>query len=337
MTPGAPSGWGDGSRLEQASAWRLRIEADENLAVSEDFQTWLSESQNREIYGRVCATWDSLDDHLAAPQFLAVRRDTLSRARRAARGHLPDRRQLFAAAMLGIAMAAGIGALRYWIWPSDYATGIGERRVVVLEDGSRVSLDSNSEVRVHYTKAVRQLVLEHGRARFDVVHNIGRPFTVTAGDETVVAVGTTFDVEKLGDKVLVTLIEGRVLVRTEAGPVMASHGGPAPARTTALAAGQELIALADRKPVLQPTNIAVATAWESGRLVFNSEPLAEVVERINRYTDKPLLVDPDVAGVKVSGVFNAGDINSFVDAITNYFPIQAGIGNDGQTLLQKRS
>lgn len=338
MNPGAPSGWSHGSRLEQASAWRMRIETDEDLAVSEDFQIWLSEPQNREVYGRVCATWDSLDDHLAAPQLLAIRRDALARARRAAaRGHLPDRRRLSAVvALLGIAVA-GIGIWRYWPWPSDYATGVGERRVVMLEDGSRVSLDSNSEVRVRYTKAARELVLEHGRARFDVAHNMARPFTVMAGNETVVAVGTTFDVEKLSNKVLVTLIEGRVFVRTETGSYVVFRGEHKPNRTTRLIAGQQLVTSGDRMPVLQPANITVATAWESGHLIFNNEPLVEAVERINRYTEKTVLVDPGVAGVRISGVFNAGDINSFIDAITSYFPIQAGIGDNNQTLLQKRS
>ncbi len=140
MTQGAPSGWSHGSRLEQASAWRLRVEADEAIAVSADFQVWLSEPGNREVYGRVCATWDSLDDHLAAPQLLAIRQDALSRTRRtAAAGHLPGRRRLTAvAAVVMVAATAGIGAWRYWISLSDYATGVGERRVVVLEDGSRV-------------------------------------------------------------------------------------------------------------------------------------------------------------------------------------------------------
>jgi len=325
------------SSVEEAGAWRIRIEADERVADSSEFLAWFAEPANRDAYARACATWDAFEDHLAAPQLIAVRRDALERARQASMFRfVPTRRRIAAAAAgLLLAVGAGIGVWHTLAAPSEYATGLGERRVVTLSDGSRLSLDSDTAVRVHYTKAVRQLVLERGRARFDVAHNIARPFTVTAGDETVVAVGTSFDVERLGQKVLVTLIEGRVVVKT------ASTAQDTPAevlrKPVALAAGQELVANADTKPSIMPASLPVATAWETGRLVLNNETLGEAVERINRYTDKPLLVDPSVANVRISGVFNAGDVASFVDAVTSYFPVQASVNDSNQTVLQKRS
>ncbi len=177
---------------------------------------------------------------------------------------------------------------------------------------------------MHYTQSARQLSLEQGRARFDVSHDISRPFNVTAGNETVVAVGTSFDVERLSGKVLVTLIEGHVVVKSNSDA------------SIALAAGQELVANRDAPPLIKVADMPVVTAWETGRLIFNNEPLDEAVARINRYTDKPLTVEPSAAALHISGVFNAGDIDAFVDAVTSYFPIVASTTADNRIVLQKR-
>ena len=325
------------TRLEEAAAWRVRIEADEDLARCGEFLKWFAEPLNQEAYGRICSTWDRFEDNQAAPEFIGIRRDALHRARVASLQHfVPQnrRKQAFAAALIFGILAS---VITWWLWftPTEYATGTGVRQVVNLEDGSRLSLDSDTAVSVYYTKAARQLVLERGRARFDVAHDITRPFTVRAGNETVVAVGTSFDVERLSQKVLVTLIEGHVVVKSTTGGV--TKIVPIVPKPMALVAGQQLVASLNAKPAIVPASLPIATAWETGRLILNNEPLGEAVERVNRYTDKPLIVDPAVAMVRVSGVFNAGDVGAFVDAITSYFPIQASVSADNHVVLQKRS
>src|SRR3546814_3917007 len=103
-------------------------------------------------------------------------------------------------------------------WSSDvcssdlYRTVLGERRVVTLADGSTVSLDAASEVRVAYSERARELALVRGQARFDVAHDPRRPFAVQARDQRVVATGTAFNVDLFGPQVLITLIEGHVQV-----------------------------------------------------------------------------------------------------------------------------
>lgn len=321
----------------EAATWRMRIEETPELAHSTEFLTWLEDPQNREAFAQVSATWDAFDHHLASPGLIAIRRDALKRARRASlRPFLPARRRLGAmAAALVLSVAGGVAGWQMWFAPTEYSTGIGERRAITLEDGSRISLDSDTAVAVRYSEEERSLELERGRARFDVKHDIARPFTVTAGRETVVAVGTSFDVERLGQKVLVTLIEGRVVVQSAQG-LVSSLSAP-PTKPVALAAGQQLVAARDVAPAVKKADLPIATAWEAGRLILNNETLAEAVERVNRYTNKPLRVDPEVAGLRVSGVFNAGDVSSFVEAITSYFPVQAGVSWDNRIVLEKRS
>lgn len=337
MTASSPCGKDLDDRLEAAAAWRVRIEEDATVCHSPAFLSWIADSANREAYGRTTSTWALFGEYTAAPEILALRSQALHRARMAfRRSFFPRRRILRAmAATLVLAAFGGLGAWQFWFGPAEYRTGIGERRTITLEDGSRVSLDSDTEVRVEYSERARNLVLEHGRARFDVAHNVNRPFTVTAEDETVVAVGTSFSVERINNTVLVTMIEGRVVVKSSSGKT--KHLSAPARKLTSLIAGQELIVKANALPVIRVANLPVATAWETGRLVFNNEPLGEAVARVNRYTDKPLAVDPSVANVHISGVFNAGDVSAFIDAVTSYFPVSASTSADGRIVLQKRS
>ncbi len=341
MSNGIPLEKEYSTRTKQASAWRIRIDADARLEESDEFQAWYSASENQEAYAQICATWDAFDEHQAAPQLVEIRRDALADARQAlGRGSSSRGRHTGApAAALILAVGTAIGTWQYFQTPEEFVTGIGERRTVVLDDGSRISLDSNTDVRVRYSKAKRELVLERGRARFDVAHNINRPFMVSAGTETVIAVGTSFNVERLGQKVLVTLIEGRVVVKTDDDSSSTEAVEPTTLRfkPVALNAGQQLVSVADLKPVVVPVNLPVATAWESGHLIFNDVPLSEAVEEVNRYTDKPLRVDAGVAQLRVSGVFNAGDVNAFIDAITSFFPVQATVNDGNQIVLERRS
>lgn len=321
------------ARLEDAAGWRLRIEADAAVGQSEAFLAWLSDARNMGAFDRVCATWNVFDDSLAAPEMIAIRHDTLARLRRRTLGRSISFRRSMMAVAATLAVFIGVwGMWRAAPRPVEYATDIGERRTISLEDGSRILLDSDSSVSVRYTNTVRELKLMRGRARFDVAHNIARPFTVTAGNETVVAVGTAFNVERLGPKIVVMLLEGRVVVKPAP-----SHPDAARALPVSMTAGQMLVANGNRPPVLTRVSLAVANAWEAGHLIFDGAPLGEVVEQVDRYTNKPLQVDPAVADLRISGAFNAGDVASFVDAITSYFPVQASTSTDDRIVLQKRS
>lgn len=321
----------DKRRLETAAAWHLRLKAQPALEITPEFQTWAGDGDNQRALQAVEAGLADLAGQGGSPELLALRRDALARARRrGARRFLPRHALRYAAA--GIVLLMGLGGALYLQFgrAQNYETETGERRVVALPDGSRVSLDSNSQVRVRYSETGRSLELDHGRARFDVAHDMRRPFTVRAGDETVVAVGTSFDVERLGPKVVVTLIQGRIVVKH------AGHDEPHRPAPVAMTAGEELVVADGVRPSVTPANLQVATAWEAGRLVFRDETLAEAVERVNRYTDQPLTVDPSVAQIRISGSFNAGDVGSFVSAVTGYFPVVATTTANNGILLQRR-
>jgi transmembrane sensor len=241
-------------------------------------------------------------------------------------------------------LVVGLLSLSGYRWltgPADYETALGERRVITLSDGSRVSLDSNSEVTVKYTANARLLNLLRGQARFDVAHNVERPFSVVAGDQKVIATGTAFNIDLSGPKVLVTLIEGHVVVVDEATnkPAVVTASVPPPvSRTTELKAGQQLAALPAAVPEVEPANIKRVTAWTTGQLMFDNERLLDVVARINRYTDKPISIDdPKVGAMRISGVFNTGDVTGFVAIVTQYLPVEAVSDSEGNVTLKSKS
>jgi transmembrane sensor len=327
--------------LQAATVWRMRMDAPEWSAADEAaFQAWLAEDElHRRAFERTGQVWELVDSQAASPDIMVIRRDALDRAQRAARGRLArwrrpmlelPRRRALAALAAGLLVAAGLGAYQL-LAPDVYATGRSERRVVTLADGSTLSLDAMTRVLVDYSDDARRLRLLKGQARFDVAHDVSRPFSVRAWDRTVVATGTAFNIDVFGGQARVTLIEGRVLVM----PTAPRPGQAAPAaKPVELRAGEQLVASGEAPAkVVAGVDLQQATAWQQGKLMFDKEPLAEAVARMNRYSQRKIIVGDPVAGAApVSGAFDAGNTKGFLEAVTTYLPITATDGPEGVTL-----
>jgi transmembrane sensor len=80
-------------------------------------------------------------------------------------------------------------------------------RVKALSHGAAVSVEGNEAKRIH-------LRLDAGGARFDVIPDKQREFTVRAGSVEVAVLGTVFDVERSEGRVRVSVSRGKVRVRT---------------------------------------------------------------------------------------------------------------------------
>jgi transmembrane sensor len=285
------------------------------------------------------SSWVAVADHAESPALLVLRRNALDRAQREARRRWSPGWRIVAAACLVLLIGLGV-FIAASVWRADqpitYATELGERRVVTLTDGSRVSLDSASEVRVLYTAAARDIELVSGQARFDVAHDVSRRFMVRAGDQTVIATGTAFNVDMIGGRVSVTLIEGSVVVLDADAPrrALAAPGHDGGIR---LRVGQQLVATPREPPTVQVASLERATAWESGQLIFEDESLAAIAGRMSRYAAHPITVEPAAANHRISGVFRAGDVATFVDTVTRYLPVRATTNPDGSVVLKGAS
>jgi transmembrane sensor len=186
----------------EAAAWIVRLHGPHRSPELEAaFRDWLAaHPENGKQFERVTEVWDagSSVPVPGAPR-LATWKESASQRTRAA------------GVLLVICGLVGWGVWRAWADPT-YTTGIGEQRIVRLDDGTRLSLNSGTRVRIAYDNSERRVELERGEAYFEVAHNPARPFIVTAGNHQVTALGTVFVVRYEAAQTAVTLLEGKVAV-----------------------------------------------------------------------------------------------------------------------------
>ena len=222
-------------------------------------------------------------------------------------------------------------------------TDRGERREVVLADGSRLQVDPETRLRVKYSDSVRKVLLERGRALFHVAKNPNRPFLVQADATTVRAVGTAFGVEQRLQGVIVTVAEGKVAVfqsGNEASPVSSSHGQvirSSDRLSPETRGAGEVLLTANQQVTVQTSGSAEpvrqidsqrALAWAQGRLIFQNDQLGQAIAEFNRYNHVQLTVtDPELAAKPVSGVFNAAEPEAFIAFLQSVTEIE--IARDG--------
>jgi len=220
------------------------------------------------------------------------------------------------AASLAIVTLAGV----WWLYPNvntnTYITSIGEQKSFPLSDGSVVTLNAVSKLRIRYTERYRDVQLLSGEALFTVAKNKLRPFRVLTNDSVTQAVGTQFDVYHRGAETIVTVVEGTV---DFSAPQLPEHNSAAgvevggSSRIVRVTKGQRArLGVRSEQIMVSATNPAVATAWRERRLTFESRPLAEVVAQFNLYNRVPFEIrDSALNTVQVSGSFNANDPQSF--------------------------
>lgn len=330
------------SRNEQASEWCVRV-ATGSLSPSEQaaFDAWTrADPANSRAFDQALTVWQGMRAIVETPEIISHRADALDALRRANRQRWSRRLTsrwrwpLAAAASFLLVAFAGLWLLANT--PRYYATGLGERRTLILSDGSRLSLDAETKVAVRFLSDRRDLRLLSGRAKFDVAHDLRRPFSVEAGDRTVIATGTAFSVELLGRQVHVIVYDGHVaVVNGKVAPRdllrLKEHPGHA---AISVSPGTELVATADSRtaPQLMPADISRSLTWEGGQFNFVDEPLASAVERLNRYNaNKMVIADDRTAAIEINGVFNAGDTAAFVEAVSAVYPVR--VSHEGEEIV----
>jgi transmembrane sensor len=200
----------------------------------------------------------------------------------------------------------------------------------VLDDGSRVLLDTRSRLRVAFTADARDIELLEGQAHFEVATDARRPFRVRSGSAEVVAVGTRFDVAALPTRTTVTLIEGRVNVRTLPS---ASHSEP---QVAAMTPGQQLGITSDGQLVDElVVKIENVTAWQRGTLVLDDVPLPDALAAMNRYSVTQIVIpSPALQSHRVSGVFHVGDVETEALALQRFFGLRETMHSDRAIVLE---
>jgi transmembrane sensor len=300
----------------EASVWIVRLHgAHRTPDLEAGFRRWLAASpDNAAEFERVTSVWE------AAPHASIA---GLPRTVHRGRASSNYRHWAIAAMLLLIAVAGTF--VRYRLEQNlEYVTAIGEQRTVPLEDGSRIALNSNSELKIEFTAGKRAVRLLRGEAFFEVAHNKQRPFVVIAGDNQVTAVGTAFEVRYEPDHIDVTLVEGKVNVTSTAeapelpAGVPSSKAGLGELSSSgyAMTAGERLRVTKGAPTIVDEPRVDAVTAWRRGEVMLDDTPLTDAIAEMNRYSKSPLILDGNgIATLRVSGIYHAGDSEGFAQSV----------------------
>lgn len=222
----------------------------------------------------------------------------------------------WAAAAALLVTAVGLGWML--LLPGvSYRTAKGSIEAVPMQDGSTITLNTDSEIRVAITQTERRVDLEQGEAFFEVAKDEKRPFVVRAGHDRIIAVGTKFSVRREADNVRVIVTEGKVRVehagsQRQTPPALIVAGSIAVAGDAGVLVGDEAL------PELQEH-----LSWREGFVTFHGTPLADAVAEFNRYSARPIVIDdPALASIRIGGNFRFSNAEGFVRLLAEAFPIR---------------
>ena len=195
---------------------------------------------------------------------------------------------------------------------ADYRSGVGERREVSLPDGGTVVLNTDSAVDVAYGAGERRLTLRRGEVLVQTRpdHAGNRPFIVATCHGRIRALGTRFTVRVDDDGSRVTVLEHAVEITPRA--------PSATVRT--LVAGQHSRFDANHAGLPTPAPLQ-ADAWARGMLAVQDMRLDTFAVELSRYRHGLLRVEPQVAGLRLSGAFQLDDTDAVLANLARMLPV----------------
>jgi len=276
--------------------------------IQEAFDAWMTESSAHVLaYWRLDAAWKRAERLVA----LTPAQETAAHGRTRRFGFLR------VAIGLTIAVMAGAGALYLRPTPvHTYTTALGEAKTVVLSDGSRIELNTDSMLRLADGRT-RKAWLDKGEAYFQIRHDGANPFIVMAGGHRVIDLGTAFTVRADKDRLEVSLLQGRARLETADASVQ-EH-------SAVLMPGDVLVATPTSLSVTRHSEhrLVEALGWRHGVLVFDQTTLADAADEFNRYNRIKLIVADDAAGRRTIGAtFPVHDVELFAHVAQQVLGLQ---------------
>ena len=340
---------------KSAHLWRARID-DGGLPVETqaEFERWMAaDPRHGEEFAEAEMLWKALggisyDPSLERPAgVFSLVRTTVRRRSRSIRGGLAAASTVLTATAAAIVLIVVLIDAPEQVAPLPdpvvFETASAQIANVVLEDGSRVTLGARSRLDVVLTATGRRAELLEGAAFFAIAPDANRPFTVTAGAAEVQVIGTVFDLQRKGDSLYVAVEEGAVRVSH---PFVVegvndstvdgewARGADPVLATVALAAGQGVSAT--RTSGLGNVRVVPAGelgAWRYGQLVYVRATLAEIVDDVNRYAEHPVAIKPAARTLKLSGTFDADDIDGLLATLEAALPVRVERNGNTQIIV----
>lgn len=288
----------------EAAAWIARLHGSDRTAADESsFRRWLAaKPEHAAAFERMTELWEA---------GARLKSTALSRA-----PSQPRHRSWAPAALAATLLIVVAAGAMFLMRSGAETTRIGEQRILALEDGTRVTLNTATRLEVRYDKNQRNIVLKTGEALFEVARQPGRPFVVTAGGRKVTALGTSFVVRQDDARLSVILVDGKVSISRE-------DNDSGESENIVMTPGQRLTFAPAQPPALDLPRLDKVTAWRQGQIALDDMPLADAIAEMNRYSPVRLIVEGGaVDRVRVSGAFRAGDNAEFARALSRTHGLQ---------------
>jgi transmembrane sensor len=301
----------------QAAAWFTRNRQPQGRAVRQAFEQWLREPEHAKAYRAFEELWADLGElqQLNRPIPLpTAKRKTLWRPTLAV-----------AAALVCAVLATHLGT-SHEVYQQQISAQAKGMRSFELPDGSTLSVNANTQLRVDFDSHQRRLFLDRGQFYIEVAPDKERPMWVQTGDATVRVVGTGFDVRRTEKQLVVSVAHGQVAFAPDN-------------RTPLLLGAQQQAAVDLASGSVQQHTLAVSQVadWRSGHLSFRNRELSSLVDELNLYRAKPvLLANPKLGQFKVSGNLDVEDPDALINALPALIPVKTVALADGQIRIENR-
>ncbi|MBK5373074.1 FecR family protein [Pseudomonas sp. TH43] len=297
----------DEAVIDEAAQWMALLQSDDiSLAERAAFEAWrVADPRHQQIIEQMGGGLNLLRN----PNLRGVPRNSLLHSLNA-----PSSRRRFISgslSVLGVALLGGLLGRRYGWLPEagELATGMGERRDFTLEDGSALTLNARSRVVPLFDHTQRLLALRSGELWVDVAKDPSRPFVVETEHGRMRALGTKFLVQQSDELTRLVMLHSQVEVVTASG-----------ARQV-VEAGESLLFNDLGILSLQRSN-GHESAWTQGRLEVRDRPLSEVIDSLRRYRRGIVHVSPEVADLRLSGLYPLDDSDRTLQLLERSLPIR---------------
>jgi transmembrane sensor len=317
-----------------AEGWFARLHSPDCMpSEREAFARWMVDPANASAY-EACQTISALSSDLRAHRALVddlLQDAGVSHSEKATSPLARNWTPAMALAATVAALAIGLNAVftPNRPLPLTATTERGQQREVMLADGSRIQLNTDTILDWRMTTNERWVHLKRGEAYFDVARDTKRPFVVRAGSSEVRVLGTQFSVREENGRLQVIVRQGKVDVVPDSSriaDVTPTKVELTPGKHLSYNDTDNVVRIA----VVDPER---SLAWRSGTLDFDAVTLDEAVSEINRYVSRPLVViDSRLSGLRLSGRFNVGDSAAFLFTLRERFGILATFDRDTVSL-----
>lgn len=332
MPSGSDRGRG-GSGDDEAPDWWSRMRGPDADQHRPAFERWLAaDPRHREAYSKAQEAWQ-----------LSTEFENTEMGRNRSLERVRHPLALTAPRIAGIAAVAAAVLLVVFLRPGaqhpqpqpeiavqSLQTDVGKIRTLDLPDGSKVTLDTDSQIQVHFSADARRIALVRGRARFEVREDPARTFIVEAGDRLVTAPQGHFDAALLPQGVCVSAWRGTLDVRELSAPYRtAAVFKVAPGRTAVFGSHSRL-----------PGEAVVATGgsdlWVAGMLVYQATPLSLVLAETNRYSRRRILLgDASLGTLRVTGTFRPVPVDELAASLAAAFGLRVRKVPNGDLILER--